>query len=246
MGRRSVAAYTDHQPHGVARVTDDLLAVHTPLVTFYVLKDDAGLCLIDTGFGNGPRLLRRALKRRGWDRLPVHTLLLTHGHIDHALNARPFADQFGARIVGPRLDADFYLGRAKYTGITRLTGWSEAVARRVFRYRPFTPDVMLDPGDEVPVWGGLRAVHLPGHTPGHTGYYCPRRRVLFTGDLFNSLPLVSSPPPFFLNWAPERIPDSIAAALRLDLVGVYPAHGLDSPPDVHLRRLQALHRSLGR
>jgi glyoxylase-like metal-dependent hydrolase (beta-lactamase superfamily II) len=227
-------------------MSDDLLAVRTPMVTFHVLRDAAGLCLIDTGFGNGPRLLRRELKRKGWDRLPVHTILLTHGHIDHALNAKPFAERFGAKVVGPRLDADFYLGQAKYSGITRITGFSEEVARRVFRYQPFTPDVMLDGGDAVPVWGGLRAVALPGHTPGHTGYYCPRRRVLFSGDLFNSLPLVSMPPPFFLNWSPEQIPASLATAAALDLTGVYPAHGDDSPPHVHLARLRRLHRSHAR
>ena len=221
-------------------MSDDYLAVRAPVVTFHVLKGDDGLYLIDTGFANGPRLLRRALKRHGWDHLPVRGILLTHGHIDHALNAVPFAEQFGAWIAGPRLDADYYRGQAKYTGITRVTGWGEAVARRLLRYRPFTPHRLIDPGEVLPVWGGLRAVHLPGHTPGHTGYYSESRRLLFTGDLFNSFPLVAVRPPFFLNWRSDQIPHSIAAALTLELTGVVPAHSDDSPPAVHLARLRRL------
>ncbi len=225
---------------------DDLLAVRAPVVTFHVLKEVNGLYLIDTGFAAGPRLLRRELKRRGWDHLPVRGILLTHGHIDHALNAVPFAEKYGAWIAGPRLDADYYRGEGKYTGITRVTGWSEAIARRVLKYRPFTPTRMFDPGTELPVWGGLRAVHLPGHTPGHTGYYSESRKLLFTGDLFNSFPLFSLRPPFFLNWRSELIPHSIATALSLKLDGVEPAHGDDSPPAVHLARLRRLHARLPR
>lgn len=221
-------------------MTDDLLIVGPPFFHFFVLKDATGLYLIDTGFVNGARQLHRALKRRGWDRLPIRGILLTHGHIDHTFNAVRFAEPHGAWIAAPRLDMAGCLGTARYTGIARVTNFLEAAGRRLFGYRPFTPSVLFDPGTEFPVWHGLRAVPLPGHTAGHTGFLCEKLKLLFTGDLFSScLGLGVRPPPIF-NAHPEQIPASIAAAASLDLEGVLPNHADDAPPDEHLRRLRAL------
>jgi glyoxylase-like metal-dependent hydrolase (beta-lactamase superfamily II) len=231
----------------VVTVFDDLLAIRAAIVTFYVLKDESGLYLIDTGFVNGPRFLRRELKRKGWDHLPLRGILLTHGHLDHALNAVPFAERYGAWIAGPRADADHYLGRWKYTGLSRVTAFLEGVGGAMLRYQPFTPDRMLDPDDELPVWGGLRAVHVPGHTAGHTAYYSPTRKVLFSADLFNSLPVMSVPPPDVFNSYPEQIPAAIDTALKLDLVGLLPNHcDAAGTPAVHLERLRRLHARLSR
>ncbi|MCU0706482.1 MAG: MBL fold metallo-hydrolase, partial [Fimbriiglobus sp.] len=215
-----------------------------PVVTFYVLKDGGELYLIDTGFVSAQRLLRRALHRQGWDRLPVRGILLTHGHLDHALNAVPFARQFNAWIAGPRLDADHYLGKARNRGPGQVADILESIGRPLLRYRRFTPDRLLDSGDELPVWGGLRVVHLPGHTAGHCGFYCPRRKWLFSGDLFNSYTAFQIPPPDIFNSFPQQVPAAIASALTLDLAGVLPAHGDSSPPAIHLERLRRLNRSL--
>jgi glyoxylase-like metal-dependent hydrolase (beta-lactamase superfamily II) len=228
-------------------VFDDLLAIRAAIVTFYVLKDDSGLYLIDTGFVNGPRFLRRELKRRGWDHLPLRGILLTHGHLDHALNAVPFARKYGAWIAGPRADADHYLGRWRYTGLARVTAFLEGVGGAMLRYQPFTPDRMLDPDEELPIWGGLRAVHVPGHTAGHTAYYSPSRKVLFSADLFNSLPVLSVPPPDIFNSYPEQIPAAIDTALQLDLVGLLPNHcDAAGTPAVHLDRLRRVRARLRR
>ena len=225
---------------------DDLLAIRAAIVTFHVLKDESGLYLIDTGFINGKRFLRRELKRRGWDHLPLRGILLTHGHLDHTLNTVPIAKKYGAWIAGPRADADHYLGQARYRGLARVTAFLEGVGRPMFGYQPFTPDRMIEPNEELPIWGGLRAVHVPGHTAGHTVYYSPRRKVIIGGDLFNSLPGWPLPPPDIFNSFPEQIPAAIDTALKLDLVGVIPAHCDESSPAVHLTRLRRLHTSLAR
>jgi glyoxylase-like metal-dependent hydrolase (beta-lactamase superfamily II) len=223
---------------------DDLLAVRSPIMTFYVLRDAGGLYLIDTGFIFGRSLLKRALQRRGWSHLPVRGIILTHGHLDHTLNTVTFAKPHGAWIAAPRLDAAHYTGSAKYTGLARVTGLLEGIGRPVFGYQPFTPDVWLDAGTELDVWHGLRTVHLPGHTAGHSGFYCERLKLLFSGDLFNSFYGISLRPPGIFNSFPEQIPASIAAALELDLEGVLPNHCDASPPAVHLARLRRLHRRL--
>ncbi|MER3421592.1 MAG: MBL fold metallo-hydrolase, partial [Chloroflexota bacterium] len=41
---------------------------------------------------------------------------------------------------------------------------------------------LLRDGDELPVLGGMRVVHLPGHTPGHIALYFSERGLLIAGD----------------------------------------------------------------
>ncbi|MCW1923443.1 MBL fold metallo-hydrolase [Luteolibacter arcticus] len=218
----------------------DLLRVRTPLVNFHVLKDESGLVLLDAGFLGASRSLRRALAERGWENEPVRGILLTHGHLDHSLNVARLAKETGAWIAAPRLDGGRYLGRTRSLGWSRIAGALEGIGRPLLGFRPFVPDRWIDDGDELELWGGLRAVHLPGHTEGHTGYYCASRKLLFCGDLFASFSRWSHFPPAILNAEPERMAESIHKALSLDLAGVIPNHADDAEAEEHLRRLRIL------
>ena len=219
---------------------DDLLQVRSPILTFFVLKEGEELYVIDTGFITGWKLLQRALKKRGWQDLPIRGVLLTHGHIDHSFNAVRIAKHYGAWIAAPRAEADHCLGRYRYTGLSRVTGVLEAMTRGLFGFQPVTPDRWIDAETTFPIWGGLQAVALPGHSVGHTGFYCPSRRLLFSGDLFNSYFGIGYRPWGIFNSFPKQIPAAIAKACALDLDGVLPTHGDNSPPAVHLARLRQL------
>lgn len=220
----------------------DLLHVRTPLVTFHVLRDEGGLYLIDTGFLGGRRALARALQRHGWEREPLRGIILTHGHLDHVFNAAAIARETGAWIAAPRLDARHYMGKPGYCGWSRVAGMLEAAGRRLPGFGPFTPDRWIGDGDVLDVWGGLRAIHLPGHTAGHTGFYCEHRRWLFSADLFASFRGFAHFPPRFFNSDPQAHPASVEKALSLDLEGVIPNHGDAAAPSVHLERLRRLVR----
>ena len=219
---------------------DDLLQVRSPILTFFVLKEGEELYVIDTGFITGWKLLQRALKKRGWQDLPIRGVLLTHGHIDHSFNAVRIAKHYGAWIAAPRAEADHCLGRYRYTGLSRVTGVLEAMTRGLFGFQPVTPDRWIDAETTFPIWGGLQAVALPGHSVGHTGFYCPSRRLLFSGDLFNSYFGIGYRPWGIFNSFPKDIPTAISKACALELDGVLPNHGDNSPPAVHLARLRQL------
>ena len=218
----------------------DVLQVRAPALNFYVLRDASGLYLLDAGFIGGHRLLRRALRSCGWEREPIRGIIVTHGHLDHILNVGAIARETGAWIAGPRLDAEHYAGRPHYEGWARVTGWLESVGRPLLSFQPFVPDRWLDDGDFIDVWHGLRAIHLPGHTHGHMGFYCEKLRLLFSADLFASYYGCPHFPPAIFNSAPAQIPQSAARALELDLAGVLPNHSDRSSPQEHLRRLRKL------
>jgi glyoxylase-like metal-dependent hydrolase (beta-lactamase superfamily II) len=121
-----------------------------------------------------------------------------------------------------------------------VAGALEAIGRPLLGFRPFSPDRWIEDGDEIDAWSGLHAVHLPGHTAGHTGYYCASRKLLFCGDLFASFGRWSHFPPAILNENPARMAESVHKALSLDLAGVIPNHADDASPEEHLRRLRTL------
>ena len=97
------------------------------------------------------------------------------------------------------------------------------------------------------IWGGLRVVHLPGHTEGHCGFYSARHDLLFSGDLYASYFFGPHLPPPILNSLPELIPGSLRKALELD-----PRWMIPNPYDIldgelHKRRFVSLcRRKLGR
>jgi glyoxylase-like metal-dependent hydrolase (beta-lactamase superfamily II) len=222
-----------------------LIRVQAPGVSFHALRHDGGIVLLDSGFIGGLSLLARSLKRAGWDALPITGIILTHGHLDHILNAGRLAAETGAWIAAPRLDAAHYAGSPAYHGLSRVTGFLETIGRPLLGFRTFTPDRWIDDGDELDIWDGLRAVHLPGHTAGHTGYFCERHRLLFSADLFASYPGFSHLPPEIFNADGAAIPTSIARALALEPAGVLPNHGDGAAPEVHLSRLVALAKRRG-
>jgi glyoxylase-like metal-dependent hydrolase (beta-lactamase superfamily II) len=148
----------------------------------HVLADAGGVVLLDTGFPGDAKRIRRAVHEAGFGPKDVRAILLTHGHIDHAGNLVELKGWTGAPVYAHQLEQQHIDGIFPYSGLARVCGILEAVGRAVTHYRAGAIDVMINDGIELPFWGGLRVVHLPGHTLGHCGFYSAKHDLLFSGD----------------------------------------------------------------
>lgn len=201
--------------------------------------------LLDTGLVGEPWLIRRLMRRLNLGPESVRGIILTHGHLDHAGNLAWAKAWSGAPVYAHALEQAHIDGTFTYQGINRWCGRLERAGRAVFGVGQAVPiDVTINEGDELPFWGGLRVLHLPGHTLGHCGFYSARHDVLFSGDLFASYFFNVHLPPAILNTAPEIIPASLEKARQLNPRYIVPQHYDVLDGELHRRRFDRLLRKL--
>jgi glyoxylase-like metal-dependent hydrolase (beta-lactamase superfamily II) len=145
------------------------------MINCFLVREDEGLALVDTGLaGSAPGILRAARDLGA----PLCRIVLTHAHIDHVGSTdaliRGLPDiEF---VVGQResrlLRQDFSLDAGE-TG-KKLLGFPGV---------KFQPTRFVNDGDRV---GSLQAISSPGHTPGHMAYLDVRDGSLVAGDAFTT------------------------------------------------------------
>lgn len=142
------------------------------------------LTLIDAGMVGSHITLERYLRRIGRRMDELERIVCTHGHPDHIGGV--------SELVRDRDDVEVLIHPDDLAGL-RLP-LREALAKtrdravrrgRLIQYltrAPADPTPVTD-GTVLPVLGGLRVVHTPGHTPGSICLYAEQHRLLFTGDV---------------------------------------------------------------
>lgn len=139
----------------------------------WVVRTPHGALLVDTGGDAGGDRLLAELRSQGLTPDDVHTVLLTHGHVDHWAAAHLFRK---ARVLaGP--------GEAAVVRGQRLLKSPLGRALELAGPRPPVPLALEElRGDETLTLDGetVRVVPLPGVTPGSVGFLW--RDLLFTGD----------------------------------------------------------------
>lgn len=155
----------------------------------WVLKTVNGAALVDAGADPRGQELLAELAAQGVKPEQVHTILLTHGHVDHWAAAHLFPN---ARVLH---------GTGEDT-LLRNEFSPKSVVGRLTRSmaRPPLP-AKLEPvkdGEELDVDGEkIRVLLVPGHTPGSAAYLW--RDVLFTGDVLVRSNRGLGPSPFIFN-----------------------------------------------
>jgi glyoxylase-like metal-dependent hydrolase (beta-lactamase superfamily II) len=202
----------------------------------WALSDGVEASLIDTGCVWDRRAVVAGLRVACGGHEPrLRHILLTHAHTDHAGSALRIAADHGAPVACHRDEAPFLQTRRTYVprGLRALSGSGLlfALGEIAFPVRRGPVDLPLADGDrvETPI-GALRAVHSPGHTPGHTAYLLESRAWLFSGDaLINIIPwrmtVGLSLPPDVFTADRQAMLASAQALIDLRPAGLLSGHG---------------------
>jgi glyoxylase-like metal-dependent hydrolase (beta-lactamase superfamily II) len=141
-------------------------------VNAYLVREEDGFTLVDTGLGGAASALLAIARRSGAE---VRRIALTHGHQDHAGSLDALRKRLGAEveISMSDLDARECAGEHVIEG-KRRGSWAKLETK---------PDVRLTGGERI---GSLEVIPSPGHTPGHLAFIDVRDRTLFAGDTFTT------------------------------------------------------------
>jgi len=189
---------------------------------------------------------------RGWTDAPVHTLVYTHGHVDHVggsrdvaadaeRHGRPTPRVLGHERIGARFDR--YAATSGYNQVINLRqfgGAARAVGAAIGR--PFLPEHTLRPdtthdGQLVDTIGELEFEFNAclGETDDHTWTWIPGRKMIAAGDQFIwNFPNCGNPQKV------QRYPLEWAASLHemasRDVELFVPAHGLPIAGQARIRQ----------
>lgn len=128
----------------------------------YLIDADEGLVLLDTPFSPSAYLLIQSIWELGYDPKDIKYIIHSHGHCDHYGCTIPLMHLSGCKTVMGEHDAK------------QLAVWAKDghPAHWGYSYDSFLPDIWLKDGD-VFNFGRLsmRAIHVPGHSPGAMAYF---------------------------------------------------------------------------
>jgi len=173
-----------------------------------------GVVLVDCGHEMFGGKILEGLRRH--TDAPVHTIVLTHGHVDHAFGVAAFDEEARAagrprpRRVAHRLVPDRF---ARYQ---KMRGLNEHINRVQFgvpvRFPDFYPEIDLTYDDHLALTIGgesFELFHGRGETDDATWVWAPSRGAVCAGDFFiGCSPNCGNPQKV------QRYPDEWAKALR--------------------------------
>ena len=146
------------------------------LVNAYLVQEDDGLTVIDTGLRGMHGSILAAARRL---QHPVVRIALTHAHTDHAGSVDALAAALpGVELIVSRREAVLMKG-------DKTLGRDEPPMkiRGGFPRTATVPTRTVEHDDRV---GSLRVVATPGHTPGHVAFIDTRDGTAYVGDLFTT------------------------------------------------------------
>jgi glyoxylase-like metal-dependent hydrolase (beta-lactamase superfamily II) len=149
----------------------------------YLVEGENQAALLDSGSGIG---FVRPLIRQLTDKPLV--ILLTHGHVDHAMGASEFPadsvyiNQEDAYIYGPHSSYEF-----RKAGLFLMDNHGEGVTEEDFtRINPIERYHDLKEGDRFDLGGiSIEMYACPGHTRGSLVMLIPEERMVLLGDACN-------------------------------------------------------------
>ena len=135
-----------------------------------IWKEDTKIAAV-TDPGGDLELIEKFIEDQN---LTLSKIFITHGHLDHAAEAKALANKFNVMIEGPQVEDKFLTSTLETQG--KAYGMPNA--------QNFVPDRWLNEGDQIELDGEkLDVYHCPGHTPGHVIFHHIESKLAIVGDV---------------------------------------------------------------
>ena len=186
----------------------------------YLIEDET-LALVDAGLPWNARAVVRYVESIGRKPEEISTILITHSHPDHTSGVPNIVRRTQASVRAHVDDTKAHRGgevSLSYMGVFS----SLSVPVPFLRRTPVSP---LTDGDVLPLLGGIKVIHTPGHTPGSVCYMVENQGLLFSGDtLFSDGTTVSRSVPF-PGYDGRKYRDSLERLACLEFDALCGGHG---------------------
>jgi glyoxylase-like metal-dependent hydrolase (beta-lactamase superfamily II) len=175
------------------QVVDGLWQIALGPVNAFLI-DDGDLTLIDSGLPKSEDKIVAAIESTGKKVTDLKHIIATHCHPDHAGSVAALKRMSGARVYMHPLDAAMVRKGDATRPMTPSPGLLRGLMYRLFipkkptPIEPFDVDQEINDGTELPIAGGLKAIHIPGQCAGQVALLWPRRRLLFAADACANMP----------------------------------------------------------
>jgi glyoxylase-like metal-dependent hydrolase (beta-lactamase superfamily II) len=211
------------------RITDSIHHLDELLGGPTLILGDGEVTLVDTGVPGSEDEILAALDSLGRDRAEIRHVLITHADADHVGGIESIVAATGARVYASQHEANVIEGRTpSRRGETKQWG-------RI--------DEVVEPGETLPLHGGIEVVGTAGHTVGHVSYYLRDEGVLLAGDCVNNMDGLAGSPPHITADA-EQARGAVRTLARLAPSTVCFGHGPSLVGDA-AQKLAELDASLG-
>jgi glyoxylase-like metal-dependent hydrolase (beta-lactamase superfamily II) len=158
-------------------------------VNAHLLETADGLVLIDTGYpGNGETIVA-AIRSLGHEPYSLRHIVVTHCHEDHAGSLAELKRLTGAHSYMHPVDAALVREGRCLRPLLRGPGFLNGliftllIRKAKSTIEPAAIDHEVADGEVLPFAGGLRAIHVPGHSAGQIVlHWAGQGGVLFAAD----------------------------------------------------------------
>lgn len=159
-------------------------------VNAFVIADEEGLTLVDTGYQNSKEKIFSAIREGGKKPEDIRRIILTHAHPDHSGSAADIKNTLNVPVFAHEEDATLLEagigGRLPHVLSPGMANW--LIFHIFIKNSPNKTDVLvvdkkLKNGDILPFAGGIEVIHTPGHSKGHISLLVKKEEILIAGDI---------------------------------------------------------------
>jgi glyoxylase-like metal-dependent hydrolase (beta-lactamase superfamily II) len=167
--------------------------ISTGPINMFLLESDDGYALIDTGLPGSADAITRAVAGLGKAPNAIRHILLTHAHPDHIGSLAAVKRATGASTYIHPADAPITSSGKGFRPMKAAPGMLNGVLVRLFVrldrvVEPAAIDHQIEDGQQLPIAGGITAVHVPGHCAGQLVFLWGHRGgVLFAADACSNM-----------------------------------------------------------